>query len=57
MADVVKIEDVQKLIVELRGQNVLVDADVARIYSVATRDINKAVGNNPDKFPSGYVIE
>jgi hypothetical protein len=57
MADVIKMEGVQKLIVELRGRQVLVDADVARIYGVVTRDINKAVGNNSDKFPSGYVVE
>lgn len=31
--------------------------DVAEIYAVETRDINKAVKNNPEKFPNGYVIE
>ena len=32
-------------------------SDVARIYGVKTRDINKAVTNNSDKFPAGYLIE
>jgi len=41
----------------LRGQSILLDSDVAKIYGVETRDINKAVSNNPDKFPAGYVIE
>jgi hypothetical protein len=50
-------EEIQGLIIELRGRQVLIDADVAEIYGVVTRDINKAVHNNPDKFPSGYVIE
>ena len=27
------------------------------IYGVETRDINKAVTNNPDKFPAGYIVE
>jgi len=36
---------------------VLLDTDVAEIYGVETRDINKAVTNNPDKFPEGYVVE
>jgi len=27
------------------------------IYGVETRDINKAVANNPDKFPAGYIDE
>ena len=56
MSDIVKFENIEDRIVEIRGRKVLVDADVAEIYGVETRDINKAVSNNPDKFPSGYVI-
>ncbi|WOV91938.1 MAG: ORF6N domain-containing protein [Candidatus Zeuxoniibacter abyssi] len=48
---------VESLIIELRNQKVVLDSDVAKIYGVATRDINKSVTNNPDKFPTGYVIE
>jgi hypothetical protein len=29
---------------------------VAALYGVETRDINKSVKNNPDKFPDGYII-
>jgi hypothetical protein len=29
---------------------------VAELYGVETRDINKAVKNNPDKFPDGYTF-
>jgi hypothetical protein len=57
MSAVAKFENLKDLIVELRGQSVLLDSDVARIYGVETRDINKAVANNPDKFPVGYVVE
>ena len=57
MSAIVKFEDLQDRIIELRGQKVLLDADVAQIYGVETRDINKAVSNNPDKFPAGYVVE
>ena len=57
MSEIVKFEDLQDRIIELRGQKVLLDADVAQIYGVETRDINKAVTNNPDKFPAGYVVE
>lgn len=55
--NIVKIEDLKELIIEARGHNVLLDADIAAIYGVKTRDINKAVANNPDKFPSGYIFE
>ena len=35
----------------------MVDSDVALVYGVATRDINKAVKNNPEKFPDGYIFK
>ena len=57
MSDIIKLEDLQDRIIEIRERKVLIDADVAEIYGVETRDINKAVGNNPDKFPHGYVFE
>jgi len=49
-------DTIQSLIIEVRGERVLLDSDVARVYGVHTRDINKAVSNNPDKFPSGYML-
>lgn len=41
----------------LRNQQVFLDCDVAELYSVETRDINKSVKNNPEKFPEGYIFE
>ena len=35
----------------------MIDRDVATLYGVETRDINKAVKNNPDKFPKDYILE
>ena len=57
MTDIAKFEDLKDLVIQIRGASVLLDADVAVIYGVETRDINKAVTNNPDKFPAGYIIE
>ena len=57
MSDILKFENLQERIIEIRDKRVLLDADVAEIYGVETRDINKAVANNPDKFPVGYVVE
>ncbi|MCD6297404.1 MAG: ORF6N domain-containing protein [Deltaproteobacteria bacterium] len=57
MSDIIKFENIEDRIVVIRGQKVLVDADVAEIYGVETKRINEAVRNNPDKFPDGYVIE
>jgi hypothetical protein len=57
MSDIVKFENIKSLLAELRGESALLASDTAQIYGVETRDINKAVTNNPDKFPSGYVVE
>ena len=51
------ITEVNNSLVTIRETPVLVDRDVAAIYGVATRDINKAVKNNPRKFPIGYYFE
>lgn len=53
---IVSTKSVEEKIIRLRGQDVLLDRDVAGLYGVETRRINEAVRNNPDKFPSGYVF-
>lgn len=55
--DIVRFEEVENRILDVRGQKVILDSDVAELYGVGTRDINKAVKNNPDKFPDGYTFE
>jgi len=48
---------IEKVIVTVKGQNVILDSDLARIYGVETREVNQAIKNNPDKFPVGYIVE
>jgi prophage antirepressor-like protein len=57
MSDIVKFEDVENRVLEIRGKKVLLDSDLAELYGVETKRINEAVKNNPDKFPAGYLIE
>ena len=57
MSAIVKIENLEELRIELRGENILLDADVAVIYGVETKRVNEAIKNNPDKFPQGYMFE
>ncbi len=54
---VIKYDQVQKKIIEIRNQKVIIDSDVADLYQVETKRINEAVNRNPDKFPLGYLIE
>ncbi len=57
MTDIVKVEHVKNTLVSLRGQDVILASDVAKLYGVETKVINQAVKNNPDKFPEGFVYE
>ena len=50
-------QDVEKRMIVLRKQPVLIDADVAELYGVQTKQVNQAIKNNPGKFPLGYVFE
>ena len=54
--NIIKIEQVEDKILTLRGVRVIIDADVATLYGVETKEINQAVKNNPKKFPEGYVF-
>lgn len=49
--------EVEKKIIVLRNQQVILDADVAELYGVETKRINEAVSNNTEKFPEGYVFQ
>lgn len=52
-----KFETLESKLIQYNNSTVLVDSDIAELYNVETRDINKAVKNNPDKFPDGYIVE
>ena len=47
---------VQNLIYEIRGQKVMLDADLARLYQVETKALNQAVKRNAERFPSDFMF-
>jgi hypothetical protein len=55
--ELIKFENVEAKIISIRQLNIIIDSDVADLYGVETRDINKSVKNNLDKFPDGYLFE
>jgi len=57
MMSIIKFDTIESKLIKYNEQFVIVDSDLAQLYGVETRDINKAVKNNPDKFPDGYIIE
>jgi hypothetical protein len=57
MSETVKFNEVESRIINFRGQNVILDSDVAVLYGVETKRVNEAAKNNPDKFPDGYLLD
>ena len=53
----IKFENLENKILEIRDEKVLLDSDVAELYGVETKRVNEAVKNNIDKFPNGYLFE
>ena len=56
MNEIMKFEDVEKRVLNIQEEQVLLNRDVAELYGIETKDVNRAVKNNPDKFPDGYLI-
>ena len=53
----VVIVPVENLIMFLRGQRVLLDADLAQMYDVTTSALNQAVKRNRDRFPNDFMFK
>jgi hypothetical protein len=50
-------ESLGALIFTIRGQRVILDADLARIYGVPTKRLNEQVRRNADRFPPDFMIQ
>ena len=44
-------------ILVIRGQRVIVDADLAKLYETSTKSLNQAVRRNRDRFPGDFVFQ
>jgi hypothetical protein len=49
-------EVIENKIILLRGKRVMLDKDLAVLYEVETRDLNKAVNRNLERFPSDFMF-
>ena len=54
--DLIEKEDIEikNMIYEVRGKQVMLDSDLAKLYHVETKRINEAVKNNMEKFPERF---
>ena len=48
---------IQNLIYEIRGQKVMLDSDLAKLYQVETRVLNQAVKRNLKRFPPDFMFQ
>ena len=49
--------DIERMIITIRGQQVLIDRDLASLYRVETKSLNQAVKRNPDRFPQRFRFQ
>ena len=49
-----EIINIENMIYEIDGKEVMLDSDLAKLYNVETKRINEAVKNNPEKFPERF---
>jgi hypothetical protein len=48
---------IEQVILLVRGQKVILDRDLAALYGVPTKSLNRAVKRNLDRFPSDFMIQ
>ena len=46
-----------RMILLVQGQRVLLDRDLAKLYGVETRVLNQAVRRNHERFPDDFMFE
>lgn len=50
-------ESLESMIYEIRGERVMLDFDLARIYGYSTKAFNQQVKNNIEKFPDDFMFQ
>ena len=57
MNETLNSEQLEPLIFTIRGHQVLLDADLARLYGVSTKRFNEAFRRNRQRFPADFAFE
>lgn len=50
-------KNIENLIYEIRGKQVMLDSDLARLYMTSTGNLNRAVKRNSERFPSDFYFQ
>ena len=57
MKELILHEAIEQKIFNIRGQKVMLDRDLARLYGVATKVLNQAVKRNMKRFPEDFMFK
>jgi ORF6N domain-containing protein len=52
-----KPENIAQLVFFIRGEKVMLDADLAKLYGVSTKALNQALRRNRERFPEDFVFQ
>ena len=55
--EITEIIDIQPMIQVVRGQQVMIDRDLAMLYGVETRRLNEQVKRNAERFPDDFMFQ
>ena len=53
----VPVERIERAIILVRGEKVMLDSELAEIYGVETKILNQAVKRNASRFPSDFMFQ
>ena len=53
----VPVERIERVILVIRGHKVLLDTDLALLYEVETKALNRAVKRNLERFPADFMFQ
>lgn len=57
MPNLIPAVSIEKKIMLVRGQKVLLDSDLAALYGVETKALNRAVKRNRERFPDDFMFQ
>ena len=57
MEEIIPAEIIEQKICLIRGHRVMLDSDLAELYEVRTKNLNKAVSRNIESFPADFMFQ
>jgi len=57
MSRLIPVELIEKRILLIRNQKIMLDADLAEIYGVPTKRLNEQVKRNRERFPDDFMFQ